>query len=147
MSVLPADNEVNAAVRRVVDLVWNNDPLVKSFEDPREVPFASAVIKEFGRELSRTPALIQQVMAGAASAAEDLNVEPYQGLIEVLQNADDLGAKEVRFAVREFGADRQLLVVHDGAPVNVRKDVQMAACREVLGASLCCLGLNAPRGS
>jgi hypothetical protein len=91
---------------------------VKSIKDPREVSFAGAVIEEFGRALSRTPALIQQVMAGAASAAEDLNVEPYQGLIEVLQNADDLGAKEVRFAVREFGKDRQLLVVHDGAPVN-----------------------------
>ncbi len=102
---------------RAVELVWNNDPSVKDLVDPRNGAFANAVIGAFGRELARTPALIQQVMAGAASAAEDLNVEPYQGLIEVLQNADDLGAHEIRFAFRDHGDTRQLLIVHNGAPV------------------------------
>jgi hypothetical protein len=103
--------------RRAARLVWQNHPSVKDLKDPRRGSFADAVISELGQELARTPPLIQQVMAGAASAAEDLNVEPYQGLTEVIQNADDLGATEVRFALRGGGERRQLLIVHDGEPV------------------------------
>jgi hypothetical protein len=64
------------------------------------------------------------MMRGAAAAAEDLNVEPFQGLTEVIQNADDLRAWEARFAFRDTDASRELLIVHNGQPV---------ACQHVLG--------------
>jgi hypothetical protein len=38
-------------------------------------------------------------------------------LIEVIQNADDLHAHDVRFALRNVGGRQQLLMVHDGDPV------------------------------
>jgi hypothetical protein len=116
-SLQPEDAEQVLEARRAARLVWSSHPSAKDFKDPRRRSFADAVIGELGEELGKTPPLIQQVMAGAASAAEDLNVEPYQGLTEVLQNADDLGATEVRFALRNEGDVQQLLIVHDGDPV------------------------------
>lgn len=116
-SLQPDDDEKAMEARRAAQLVWANEPSIKDLIDPRRRSFADAVIHELGEALRQTPPLIQQVMAGAASAAEDLNVEPYQGLTEVIQNADDLGATEVRFALRDAGDTRQLLIVHDGAPV------------------------------
>lgn len=116
-SLQPEDVEQAVEARRAARLVWSSDPSAKDLSDPRRRSFADAVIKELGEELRKTPPLIQQVMAGAASAAEDLNVDPYQGLTEVLQNADDLGATEVRFALRSEGEVQQLLIVHDGDPV------------------------------
>ena len=41
------------------------------------------------------------MMRNAQHAAADLNVESFQGLVEVIQNADDLRATEVRFALRQ----------------------------------------------
>jgi hypothetical protein len=48
-------------------------------------------------------------------------------LVEVIQNADDVGAIEVRFALREQGGSQQLLVVHNGLPVT---------CHHMLGMAL-----------
>ena len=52
-------------------------------------------------------------MEGTSRLARNLNVKPEHGLIEVIQNADDLGATVVRF-VFVPGPPRRLLVVHDG---------------------------------
>jgi hypothetical protein len=51
----------------------------------------------------------------------------FQGLIEVIQNADDVRAAVVCFALRETKTGRQLLIVHDGEPVT---------CHNVLGMAL-----------
>jgi hypothetical protein len=109
--------ELSLAGRRAARLIWEDDEAFKKVADPRKPAFAQAVIDELGTLLRQTPRVLQQVMAGAASAAEDLNVEPFQRLIEVIQNADDLAATEVRFTVREQDDRLQLLIVHDGTPV------------------------------
>lgn len=75
-------------------------------------------------------------MKNAANAAADLNVSQFQGLIEVIQNADDLRATEVRFALREQDGKRQLLVVHNGRPVT---------CHHVLAIALPYLTTKAHR--
>jgi hypothetical protein len=108
---------LETAGRDAARLIWDNARDLETVEDPRDPVFANAVIEELSDALSRTPGILQRVMNGAVSAAEDLNVEPFQGLVEVIQNADDLLAKEVRFAVRESEGRAQLLIVHDGAPV------------------------------
>jgi hypothetical protein len=59
--------------------------------------------------------------------AEDLNFEAFQGLVEVLQNADDLGATTVRFGLVAEGESPRLLIVHDGSPVT---------CHHVLAMTL-----------
>jgi hypothetical protein len=85
------------------------------------------VVTGLANALASSPGALKKMMRGAAAAAEDLNVEPFQGLTEVIQNADDLHASEVRFAFRKTNAGRELLIVHNGQPV---------ACQHVLGMAL-----------
>jgi hypothetical protein len=49
--------------------------------------------------LQSSPGVIRRMVKGASAAAEDLNVEPFQGIVEVMQNADDLGARNLRIAL------------------------------------------------
>jgi hypothetical protein len=107
--------------------IWADADCVDDIIDPRTPEFATAVIVGLANALATSSGAIKKMMRSAASAAEDLNVEPFQGLIEVIQNADDLGASEVRFALREGAVGRQLLIVHNGQPV---------ACQHVLAMAL-----------
>lgn len=52
----------------------------------------------------------------AEKSASTLSPRPFQGLAETLQNADDLGATEVRIAYRS-APRAELLLAHDGRPV------------------------------
>src|SRR2546421_155026 len=117
-AVAPAIADMDRAGREAARLIWDDDSVTaEQLADPRHPVFAQAVVEEFSIALSRMPHIMRKVMNRASSAAEDLNVEPFQGLIEVIQNADDLKAKEVRFALRTIGEQQQLLIVHDGRPV------------------------------
>ena len=111
----------------VARLIWQDASGIDEIIDPRLPEFATAIIVGLANALAGSPGAIQKMMRSAASAAEDLNVEPYQGLIEVIQNADDLRASEVRVAFRDGTDCRQLLIVHDGQPVT---------CQHVLGMAL-----------
>ena len=86
-------------------------------EDPRNAVFASEYISECDRLLANTPLLIQEAIESAGHAAEGANVDPYQGVVEVLQNAEDRQAREVRIMLREGSAGRQMLIAHNGLPV------------------------------
>jgi hypothetical protein len=120
------DAHLIEAARRAVELIWQDHPDARTIPDPRTSTFADAVIDGLARALKGMPGAIAEVVSGAASAAEDLNVDPFQGLVEIIQNADDLGATEVRFAVRPNGDRFQLLVVHNGAPVVCQNVLAMA---------------------
>jgi hypothetical protein len=117
--VIPyAMDKMERAGREAAQLIWSDESGVALHtDDPRHPVFARAVVDEFAESLARTPPVLRKVMNRASSAAEDLNVEPFQGLTEVIQNADDLGATEVRFAHRNSKGKQQLLIVHDGLPV------------------------------
>jgi hypothetical protein len=100
---LDTDDAHVIAGAKAADLIWRDHPDARTISDPRIPTFADAVIDGLACALTTMPGAIGQVVSGAASAAEDLNVEPFQGLVEIIQNADDLGATEVRFALREVG--------------------------------------------
>ena len=102
-------------------------PGLDELDDPRTREFACAVIDGLSAALADSPGAVRKMMRSASHAAEDLNVGQFQGLVEVIQNADDVRANEVRFMLRTSGADARLLVVHDGQPV---------ACQHVLGMAL-----------
>lgn len=105
-------------------LIWQDDPGIEAIIDPRTPSFATAVLDTLSAELAAAPGAMKRAIRTAAKSAERLNVEPFQGLIEVIQNADDLRAEEVRFALRHIDGHRQLLIVHNGKPVT---------CHHVLG--------------
>ncbi|ATE65258.1 hypothetical protein COO09_24345 [Rhizorhabdus dicambivorans] len=113
--------------REAALLIWNDDPAAASIDDPRDPEFSSGVLVGLSLAMARAPGLMRKVVRHAAAAAEDLNVEAFQGIVEVLQNADDLNATNVRIALRGGNAERQLLIVHDGSPVS---------CHHVLAMTL-----------
>lgn len=130
LAVLPspiaAESDADLGAR-AARMIWDDQPGVDDFIDTRTPEFADAVVRGLANALASSPGALKKMMRGAAAAAEDLNVEPFQGLTEVIQNADDLHASEVRFAFRGMGASRELLIVHNGQPV---------ACQHVLGMAL-----------
>lgn len=87
--------------------------------DPRDAIFASEYIRECDRLLAQTPALLQEAIESAGHAAEGTNVDPYQGVVEVLQNAEDRRAREVRVMFRDRGAARQMLIVHNLSLIHI----------------------------
>src|ERR1700722_8569990 len=120
-----SDADMGALAAR---MIWDDQPGVDDLIDTRTPEFANAVVTGLASALASSPGALKKMMRGAAAAAaEDLNVEPFQGLTEVIQNADDLRASDVRFAFRDTDAGRELLIVHNGQPV---------ACQNVLGMAL-----------
>lgn len=112
---------------RAARMIWDDRQGIDDLIDPRTPDFANAFVTGLASALALSPGALRKMMRGAAIAAEDLNVEPFQGLTEVIQNADDLCAQEVRFALRDTNDSRELLIVHNGQPV---------ACQHVLGMAL-----------
>lgn len=70
-------------------------------EDPLASEFARAAVAEFSRlQRENTPGIYLEALAAAEAGAEDLNIDEYHGIIEVVQNADDAAGRELRIAVR-----------------------------------------------
>ena len=63
-------------------------------------------------QLRSLPASIRSALEGAESSAGHLSDDRLQGLAELIQNADDLGASDAVFAVDEAGS--RLLFRHNG---------------------------------
>jgi hypothetical protein len=119
-----ADHELEA--RKAARLIWDNSPDARQIIDPCTSVFANTLVAELAECLRSTPGVLKKMMDGAANAAEGLNVAQFQGIIECTQNADDVRATEVRFAVRDEHGGRQLLIVHNGEPVTCHHVLSMA---------------------
>lgn len=107
--------------------IWDDEETAGTIEDPRTTEFAHAMIDTAVEILHTSKGLIKRMISQAAAGAEDLAVAQFQGIIEVIQNADDVRATEVRFALRLENNRQQLLIVHNGLPVT---------CHNVLGMAL-----------
>jgi len=123
-SICASDAEMGKEAAR---LIWEDAPSLDEIHDPRTGEFAAAVIDGLAAEVASSPGVIKRMMRVASQAAANLNVAQFQGLVEVIQNADDVCAEEVRFMLRKKNSKSQLLVVHDGQPVT---------CQHVLGMAL-----------
>lgn len=92
----------------------------EEFEDPLTDEFATAFLQELAPGLvRRREGFSKDRDQGVRRVSHSLNVEPEHGLIEMIQNADDLGAHTVRIAVDD-GPPRRLLLTHDGARVQAK---------------------------
>ncbi|MET9922420.1 hypothetical protein ABZZ04_35950 [Streptomyces sp. NPDC006435] len=80
--------------------------------EPTTPEAVRAAIERFA-ELPTETGVMQDLAIGARRAAKGVSTDRLQGLSEVVQNAEDLGATEVRIQVREA----TLLVAHNGRPV------------------------------
>lgn len=122
----PGTEEFAAAGRSAAGALWL-DGVTAKVEDPLHPTFAEAAIGEFSRlQTEDTPGIYRDVLDGAARGAEQLDVEPFHGVVEVLQNADDVGATELRLALRTRQGRRTLCFIHDGAPVRLPDVIAMS---------------------
>lgn len=97
----------------------------RRIEDPFDPAFAEALVKALAVGLAeRFSGIVGEIVKGSERFARNLNVEPEHGLVEVLQNADDLGATTVRFHYVE--CDGQLHIAHDGSRVSAPHVLAMA---------------------
>lgn len=106
--------EGRAAADRLAD-DWNDRgwvPLAPSAN------WARAAVERLGEIIAAQPSMLRASMQGAGKGASTLSPRPFQGLVECLQNADDLGATSLRVAYRASPRP-ELLIAHDGAPVTL----------------------------
>jgi hypothetical protein len=72
------------------------------------------------------PWLISGMVEGGEQFASQIHAEMGRGLQEIVQNAQDQGAENIRFGWREREGRGELLIAHDGAPVAPHDIVFMA---------------------
>ncbi|MCI0582616.1 MAG: ATP-binding protein [Chloroflexi bacterium] len=95
------------------------------FDERLSPEFARAAVDTISDHFA-SQGLMRQILRGATQGASQLNVEEFHGLIEIIQNADDVGAREVRIAVRRKADGPELVVAHDGGRVQLRHVVAMS---------------------
>ncbi|MFD3328663.1 sacsin N-terminal ATP-binding-like domain-containing protein [Streptomyces sp. NPDC058701] len=84
--------------------------------EPRGAAATRKAVERFGELYADIEGVVQESLEGARAAAKQLSSDPLQGLSEVVQNAEDLGAREVRIMI----SGGELLLAHDGDPVRLR---------------------------
>lgn len=100
------------------------DRLADDWDDRGWIPeaptaaWARAAIDRLGEIIAAQPSILRASMKGAGKGASTLSPRPFQGLVECLQNADDLGAGSLCVAYRADPRP-ELLIVHDGSPVTL----------------------------
>jgi hypothetical protein len=70
--------------------------------------------------------LASELVAGGENFAEQVHSIATRGLQEIVQNADDQNAHKIRFGFRRRGSNSELLVAHDGNPVEIVDVMRMA---------------------
>ena len=90
--------------------------------EPEDGRTARAAVLRLGQLFADLPRVIAEALDGARNSGELLSSDRLQGLAEILQNADDANASEVRLVLRE----NDLLMGHDGDPVRLRHVLGLA---------------------
>src|SRR5438132_8461165 len=95
--------------------------LPDEIEDIPTLQFAAGAIERLGQRMRDAAEAEKASRHGADRGAESLTARPFQGILEQLQNADDLAASELRLAI----LGDKLLLVHDGDRVRLAHVVAM----------------------
>lgn len=123
----PTQAEIEELATSAADLVWRDDPAARDIEDPFEIVFARRFIADSVTRLANADGVMLRALRGASRSAEGTNVDAFHGLVEFMQNADDLGASEVRIALDMSSEPRRMRIVHNGRRVR---------CQHVYGMML-----------
>ena len=106
------------AARRLFDADDGAEPTY----EPRDVSEARAATRELGEAFERLSGVAKRVLDAGLSSGSLLSSDRLQGLSEIVQNADDVGASQVRLLLRPT----DLLVGHNGRPVLLRHVLGLA---------------------
>ena len=101
--------------------VFDNPNVEPEFE-PDDVASTRAAVERLESRFASVPGTFTALLEGARDGAELLSGDRLQGLSEIIQNADDVGATEVHFLLQPDA----LLIAHDGRPVRLRDVLALA---------------------
>lgn len=72
------------------------------------------------------PGLFEEIIESGEQFAKQVHSVATRGLQEVVQNADDQGAQNIRFGYRRREGRSELLIAHDGQPIEIIDVMRMA---------------------
>ena len=90
--------------------------------EPAGLEAAQAAVRRLGQLYEGLPGSIAIALDAARQNGEFLSSDRFQGLSEIVQNADDVDATEVRFMLKPY----ELLVCHNGNPVRLEHVLGLA---------------------
>ena len=90
--------------------------------EPPDIESARAATRRFGELFNNLPGSIAGALEMARVSAELLSSDRLQGIAEIVQNADDVEATQVKIVPRPS----ELLVSHNGKPVQLRHVLGLA---------------------
>ena len=96
-------------------LFYDDDPNAVASYEPNNYEEANAAIRRLGELFDKLPGKITRALEGASESGSLLSSDRLQGLAEIVQNADDAGASQIRLLLRPT----DLLICHDGEPVRL----------------------------
>ncbi len=97
----------------------------KNFEpayEPSDLRTAEAAVRRLGKLFEELPGVAANMMEGARDSGEMLSSDRFQGLAEIVQNADDVEASQIRLCLRPT----DLLISHDGLPIRLKHVLGLA---------------------
>lgn len=112
--------------KEVAQLLVDDNKVVADMVDPRTPAFARMVVEELVTLINASPGIMRRALQNANDIGHSLNVAKLHGIIECMQNADDVRATEMRIALRRVGEILHLLIIHNGKPVTFHHVLSMA---------------------
>ena len=125
---MPDDIDSSFAVQAAeyARLAVSLDPRLNQLDDPRERVFADAFLDTAAELVRNLPPLTQLSAASGRDTSGNNSPSFTDCLLEVMQNADDTGAGEIRFLLRDGETGRrQLCIVHNGRAVTMQSVLPM----------------------
>ena len=117
------DDEMILLAREAAEQLFNaKGSSGPSVYEPRTLLTARAAVRRLEELFELLPGSVSDALEAAGSSGELLSSDRLQGLAEILQNADDAGASEVRLLLR----DDDLLMSHNGEEMQLRHVLGMA---------------------
>ena len=103
-------------------LFYTGDSSAATVYEPLNSEEANAAVRQLAQSFADLPGTIARVLDAARDTGDLLSDDRFQGLAEIVQNADDTEASRVRFLLRS----NDLLVSHNGKPVRLRHVLGLA---------------------
>ncbi len=107
--------------RKAAELVWDNKPVPKDLE-PANAEEAQAAVQHLSDLFAEVPGAFREAMDASRSSGTLIASDRLQGLAEIVQNADDVKASELRIQLRSD----DLLAAHNGDPVHLSDVLALA---------------------
>ena len=92
------------------------------YYEPPDLPAAEAAVRRLGKLFNDLPGAIAEALDAARDSGDLLSSDKLQGISEIIQNADDVDASQVRIVLRPT----DLWIGHDGSPVQLRHVLGLA---------------------